>query len=58
MVMVNCDGAIFKDLGKVGIRVMVLDSLGLVLASMSETILSQSVADVEGRVAVRAVNFV
>lgn len=59
MVKVNFDGAVFKDLGEVGIGVVVLDSQGLVLASMSEKILlSQSITDVEAMVVVRAVNFV
>ena len=58
MVKVNFDGVVFKDLGEVGIRVVVRDSQGLVLASMSEKILlPQSVTDVEAMVAVRAVNF-
>ena len=35
MVKVNFDGAVFKDLGKVGIGVVVRDSQRLVLASMS-----------------------
>lgn len=39
MVKVNFDGAVFKDLGEVGIGVVVLDSQGLVLVSMSEKIL-------------------
>ena len=58
MVKVNFDGVVFKDLGEVGIRVVVRDSQGLVLASISEKILlPQSVTDVEAMVAVRAVNF-
>ena len=58
MVKVNFDGVVFKDLGEVGIRVVVRDSQGLVLASMSEKILlPQFVTDVEAMVAVRAVNF-
>ena len=59
MVKVNFDGAVFKDLGEVGIGVVVHDSQGLVLASMSEEILlSQSVTDVEAMFALRVVNFV
>ena len=59
MVKVNFDGVVFKDLGEVGIRVVVRDSQGLVLASMSEEILlSQSVTDVEAMFALRVVNFV
>lgn len=58
MVKVNFDGAVFKDLGEVGIGFVVHDSQGLVLASMSEKVLlPQSVTDVEAKVAVRAINF-
>ena len=58
MVKVNFDGVVFKDLGEVGIRVVVRDSQGLVLASMSEKILlPQFVTDVEAMVAVKAINF-
>ena len=59
MVKFNFDGATFKYLGEVGIGVVVRDSQGLVLASLSKKILlSPSITDVEAMVAVRAVNFV
>lgn len=58
MVKVNFDCVVLKDLGEIGIGVMVHDFQGLVLASMSEKILlSQSVTDVKALVAMRAVNF-
>ena len=58
MVKVNFDGVVFKDLGELGIGVVVRHSQGLVLASMSKKILlSQSVTNVEALVVMRAVNF-
>lgn len=48
LVKINFDGAVFQDLSKAGVGVVVRDSHGMVLASMSEQIpLTNSVAEVE-----------
>lgn len=58
LVKINFDGAVFQDLSKAGVGVVVHDSHGMVLASMSEQIpLTNSVAEVEAIAAVKAVNF-
>ncbi|XP_075633501.1 uncharacterized protein LOC142605960 [Castanea sativa] len=58
LVKVNFDGAVFQDLGEVSSGVVVRDSQGKVLASMSEKILlPHSVADVEAMATVLAINF-
>jgi len=58
MVKINFDGAIFKDSREAGIGVIVCDSQGLVLASMSKRILlPHSVVHVEVVTIVRDVSF-
>ncbi|KAL0007320.1 hypothetical protein SO802_008822 [Lithocarpus litseifolius] len=48
LVKINSVGAVFEDLSKAGVGVMVRDSHGMVLASMSEQIaLTSSVAEVQ-----------
>ena len=58
LVKVNFDGVVFHNLSKAGVGVVVRDTHGMVLASMSKQIpLPNYVAKVEVIVVVKAVNF-
>ena len=58
MIKINFDGAVFKDEDRAGIGVVVRDSLGLVLASLSQNIpLPHSVVNLETQAACRALEF-
>ena len=58
LIKINFDGAVFKDDDRAGIGVVVRDSLGLVLASVSQNIpLPHSVVNLETLAACRALEF-
>lgn len=55
---INYDGAIFRETNEVGLRVVVRDSEGRVIASLAERVpLPKTVADVEAAAAQRALLF-
>ena len=57
-VKINFDGAVFKDEDRVGIGVVVRDSQGMVIASLSQNIpLPHSVVNLETLAACRALEF-
>ena len=57
-VKINFDGASFKDADCAGIGVIILDELGLVIATLSQNIaLPNSVADIEAITGVKALEF-
>ena len=59
LLKVNYDGAIFQDQGRAGIGVVICNSEGAVMASLSQQIpLPTTVAQVEAMAARRAVEFV
>ena len=58
LVKINFDGIVVHDLGKAGVGVVVRNTLGMVLASMSKQIpLPYSMAEVEVIATMKAVNF-
>ena len=58
LIKINFDGAVFKDEDRAGIGVVVRDSFGLVLASLSHNIpLPHSVVNLETLAACRALEF-